>query len=155
MAATHPELFCAAGVHSGLAFGAATDVGSAFAAMRTGGSPTAGNPVPVIVFHGDSDSTVAPVNAELIVEARLRAHGARVTDGAGRRQPTVHTGTDGGRCRTRAVHATADGTVIAESWIVRDGRHAWSGGSPIGSYTDPQGPDASREIVRFFLDHRR
>jgi len=155
MAATHPELFCAAGVHSGLAFGAATDVGSAFAAMRTGGSPTAGNPVPVIVFHGDSDSTVAPVNAERIVEARLRAHCAKVTDGAGRSQPTVHTGTDGGRSRTRTVHAAADGTVIAESWIVRDGRHAWSGGSPIGSYTDPQGPDASREIVRFFLDHRR
>ena len=155
MAATYPELFCAAGVHSGLASGAASDVGSAFAAMQTGGSPTAGNPVPVIVFHGDSDNTVAPINAQRIVEARLRAHGGTAVDRADGRAPTVHTGTDGGRLRTRTVHTAVDGTVIAESWIVRGAGHAWSGGSPIGSYTDPLGPDATREIVRFFLDHRR
>jgi len=155
MAATYPELFCAAGVHSGLAFGAASDVGSAFAAMHTGGSSTAANPLPVIVFHGDSDSTVAPVNAERIIEARLRAHCGSAADRPGGRMPTVHTGADGGRLLTRTVHTTVDGTVIAESWIVRGAGHAWSGGSPIGSYTDPMGPDASREIVRFFLDHRR
>ena len=155
MAATYLELFCAAGVHSGLAFGAASDVGSAFAAMQTGGSPTAGNPLPVIVFHGDSDNTVAPINAQRIVEARLRAHGGTAADRADGRAPTVHTGTDGGRLRTRTVHTAVDGTVIAESWIVRGAGHAWSGGSPIGSYTDPLGPDATREIVRFFLDHRR
>ena len=152
MAATYPEVFCAAGVHSGLAFGAASDVGSAFAAMQTGGSPSAANPVPVIVFHGDCDVTVAVVNAERIVQARLKA---AVADGANRRPPMVHTGTDGGRRRTRTVHTNEDGTVIAESWIVGGGRHAWSGGSPIGSYSDPRGPDASREFVRFFLDHRR
>jgi poly(hydroxyalkanoate) depolymerase family esterase len=152
MAATYPEVFCAAGVHSGLAFGAASDVGSAFAAMQTGGSPSAANPVPVIVFHGDCDATVAVVNAERIVQARLKA---AVADGANRRPPMVHTGTDGGRRRTRTVHTNEDGTVIAESWIVGGGRHAWSGGSPIGSYSDPRGPDASREFVRFFLDHRR
>jgi poly(hydroxyalkanoate) depolymerase family esterase len=152
MAATYPEMFCAVGVHSGLAFGAASDVASAFAAMQTGGSPSAGNPVPVIVFHGDADPTVAVVNAERIVEARLRI---AVAKGAHRRPPMVHTGADGGRERTRTVHTAADGSVIAESWIVRGGRHAWSGGSPVGSYTDPHGPDASREFVRFFLDHRR
>jgi|GEM_PF-1804844 len=152
MAAIYPEVFCAAGVHSGLAFGAASDVGSAFAAMQTGGSPSAANPVPVIVFHGDCDATVAVVNAERIVQARLKA---AVADGANRRPPMVHTGTDGGRQRTRTVHTNEDGTVIAESWIVGGGRHAWSGGSPIGSYSDPRGPDASREFVRFFLDHRR
>ena len=152
MAAIYPEVFCAAGVHSGLAFGAASDVGSAFAAMQTGGSPGAANPVPVIVFHGDCDATVAVVNAERIVQARLKA---AVADGANRRPPMVHTGTDGGRQRTRTVHTNEDGTVIAESWIVGGGRHAWSGGSPIGSYSDPRGPDASREFVRFFLDHRR
>ena len=154
MAATYPELFCAAAVHSGLAFGAASDVGSAFAAMQTGGSPTAGNPVPVIVFHGDGDSTVAPINAQRIVEARLRTPEENTAAGGTGLSATVHTGDDGGRFRTRTVH-TVDGTVIAESWIVRGAGHAWSGGSPIGSYTDPQGPDASRELVRFVLDHRR
>jgi len=154
MAATHPELFCVAGVHSGLAFGAAADVGSAFAAMQTGGSPTAANAVPVIVFHGGSDSTVAPINAERIVQSRLRGHGTAAGTGA-HRPPTVHTGSDGGRPRTRTIHTAVDGTVIAESWIVGGAGHAWFGGSPVGSYTDPQGPDASREMVRFLLDHRR
>jgi len=155
MAATYPELFCAAGVHSGLAFGAASDVGSAFAAMQTGGSPTAGNPVPVIVFHGDGDGTVAPINAQRIVETRLRTPEENATPGGTGPKATVHTGNDGGRFRTRTVHTAVDGTVVAESWIVRGAGHAWSGGSPIGSYTDQQGPDASPEMVRFVLDHRR
>jgi poly(3-hydroxybutyrate) depolymerase len=122
--------------------------------MQTGGSPTAGNPVPVIVFHGDGDSTVAPINAQRIVEARLRTPEENAAPGGTGLKATVHTGDDGGRFRTRTVH-TVDGTVIAESWIVRGAGHAWSGGSPVGSYTDPQGPDASREMVRFVLDHRR
>lgn len=149
MGAAYPELYAAVGVHSGLPFGAASDLRSAFAAMRQGGEGRARRaaPIPTIVFHGDQDATVNPRNGDAIAAA--------VTQSAAGLHSTVQRGqVHGGRAYSRAVHADASGRALCEQWTIHGAGHAWSGGSPAGSYTDPQGPDAAREMLRFFLAHR-
>jgi poly(hydroxyalkanoate) depolymerase family esterase len=154
LAGSYPEMYAAVGIHSGLAHGTAQDMMSAFGAMQGGGSPGTGNTVPVIVFHGDRDSTIAAVNAEKIVTARLSV--PSVGDPVdGRPRPVTVQGDSGGRPYTRTVHTDRGGMVIAESWLVQGAGHAWSGGNPAGSYTDQQGPGATTEMVRFFLEHPR
>jgi poly(hydroxyalkanoate) depolymerase family esterase len=155
MAATYPDLFAAAGVHSGLAHGAAHDVTSGFAAMRNGGSPSPSGTLPLIVFHGDRDSIVAPVNADKLIACCLAARNNNVSRTAPPGPITTQGADTGGHRYTRDVYRGADGSVAAEQWIVHGGAHAWFGGSPVGTYTDAQGPDASAEMVRYFLEHHR
>ena len=149
----YPELYAAIGVHSGLACGAARDTVSAMAAMRQPrpGRATAGRAqvLPAIVFHGDADSTVHPGNADAVIGQA----GGGAGDGWTRR---VEQGqVPGGRAWERVCHAGPDGASVLEQWTVRGAGHAWSGGSAAGSYTDPKGPDASGEMLRFFLEHPR
>ena len=144
MGQRYPELYAAVGVHSGLACGAARDMGSAFAAMRGGAPVKAGaRVVPTIVFHGDRDTTVAPVNGDHVLE-QARA-------GASARAVATEGVSAGGVAYTRTVHRETDGRERLESWRIHGAGHAWSGGSADGSYTLPGGPDASREMLRFFL----
>ncbi len=153
MAKTYPDLFHGVGVHSGLAYQSAGNVMSAMAAMRGSsgsrlfGKPqsqeASGEPVRTIIFHGTADMTVHPSNAQRISDT---AHAA--TD----QQASVATsGTSNGRRFTRTVISHANGIPVVENWLIDGAGHAWSGGNTVGSYADAKGPDASAEMVRFFL----
>ena len=108
----------------------------------------------MIVFHGDRDHTVAPVNADKLIASRLTAaHTSAVDDAAPPVSTTTHRGDNASHAYTRSVYRDAENRVVAEQWIVHGGAHAWFGGNPTGSHTDAQGPDASAEILRFFLEH--
>jgi len=149
MGATYSDLYAAVGIHSGLACGAASDLPSAFVAMRQGGGSKAiadgKTSVPTIVFHGDRDTTVHPKNGDQIIEQAARATRPTMRVLRGR---VPH-----GHAYTRTVLIDGAGRAISEHWNIDGAGHAWSGGSPAGSYTDPQGPDATREMLRFFLEH--
>jgi poly(hydroxyalkanoate) depolymerase family esterase len=151
LGATHPDLYAAVGIHSGLAAGAARDLPSAFAAMRQGGKGfgSAGYRVPTIVFHGDRDTTVHPRNGELVIAQAASGAGAGENPLASTQRGQV----PGGHAYTRVVYRDPDESVFMEHWIIHGAGHAWAGGSQSGSYTDPRGPDASREMLRFFSRH--
>lgn len=159
LGATYPDVFAAVGSHSGLPYRAAHDIPSAFAAM--GGSHITRDPIddmsagvlasvtPLIAFQGDCDKTVASSNAETLVRRAIRA-AAELSP-----ESRVSKGEGIGRAYTRTTYTTALGVPLVEFWQIHGAGHAWSGGSPAGSYTDTQGPDASAEMVRFFLQVTR
>lgn len=148
----YPELFAAVGVHSGLPAGAASDLPSALAAMKQGPqrATASGATPPTIIFHGDADGTVSARNGAALVAAALSgrpdARSAASTESG--RSP-------GGRGYTRQTHADERGRPVVEHWLLHGAGHAWAGGSVRGSYTDPAGPDASAEMLRFFLRHHQ
>jgi len=154
MGATYPDLFAAVGIHSGLPYRSAADLPSAFAAMRgdaklpgqrsrkSRGTGDDSPRIRTIIFHGDADNIVHPSNATNMVEVEMgsesveRAEAGHVTN----------------RAHTRTVTRDKSGAVVVEQWLIHGSGHAWSGGSPDGTYTDPHGPDASQEMLRFFFE---
>lgn len=175
LAACYPDVFAAVAIHSGLPYRSATDLASAFAVMGHAGANTTtdghaihsamgthARPLPSLVIHGTADRTVAPENARHILAQsmhanRLAAPRSSAHDPA---RPTTSQDTraDGGLFYTRNQWIDAHGTLMHESIEVQDLGHAWSGGTPGGSYTDPRGPSATEAIWAFFAraaPHRR
>lgn len=166
MGRTYPDLYAAVGVHSGIPYAVAHDAPSAFAAMKgTAGQPghtksTLPPLMPTIVLHGDRDKTVHPSNGQKLAEqfspGDAVAHAEPTTE-CGRpergRPQRAGARARGGRAYTRTLLRNPDGKVVVEYWLVHGAGHAWFGGNPQGSHTDAKGPDASTEMLRFFLEH--
>jgi poly(hydroxyalkanoate) depolymerase family esterase len=152
MLKTWPDLYAAACVHSGLASGCAKDLPSALAAMKGGKalrSRVRTTPQrPLIVFHGDADKTVHPSNAAELL-ASFDAGTTTVN------APSSTSGTPNSSRGATLQRLVAANGVEAEYWSIHGAGHAWAGGSQRGSYTDPAGPDATAEMLRFFLAHPR
>ena len=154
--ATYPELYAAAGIHSGLAYRAAHDLESVIMAMKNGSKrpvkkseQNAGTAiqcfVPTIVLHGARDQTVNVKNSDRIVaalKAGLIQHDIKV-------KKNVQAGSD----FTRTLYQDGSGQTCIEDWRLHGAGHFWSGGDPRGSHTSAQGPNASEIIMQFFLAH--
>ena len=170
LAMTHPDLYAAVGVHSGLPHGAAHSIPSALAAMRGDAAPLASRnnkragagamssmdqKIPAIIFHGDRDTTVHPGNGDRVAAQ----HSGSIGSGSGPKNAIDIKSEQGkvpnGHAYTRTTHHDANGKAIVEQWSIHGAGHAWAGGAPQGSYTDPKGPDATGEMLRFFLTHSK
>ena len=169
MGATYPDVFSAIGIHSGLEYKAATSQNAAFTAMSSGGPDpgTQGNAaytamgsfartVRTMVFHGTSDFTVAVVNGNQALSQWAQTND-RASDGADNNNIddtadlTQGGQVSGGRTYTRYVYEDAADNVVMEKYLVDSMGHNWSGGVLGGTYTDPNGPSASRLMADFFL----
>lgn len=153
MGSAYPDIFVAVGIHSGVALGQAHSLGSAMSAMRGQATPRPAakmrRPLPMIVFQGDRDRVVHPSNAvEFLANLENSRPGPLVSQSFSGQSAK-------GRDFTRKVYKSAAGDVLLEVWTIHGSGHGWSGGHAAGSYTDPAGPDASREMLRFFLARKR
>lgn len=161
MATEYPDLFAAAAVHSGMPYNAAKSLFSALSAMKNGPrrrwydvpaksdgeAPT----VPMIVFHGDADTVVHPINGEHVIKQAVAGTSGAEGDPVTVTSFVEHDGPER-RSYTRTIYHDESGRNMAEQWVIHGSGHAWSGGCSDGSYTDPNGPDATNEMMRFFYD---
>lgn len=147
LAESYPEIFSKVALHSGLERGAAHDVMSAFAAMKGNVAArrdrVSGHFSRKLIIHGTADATVHASNGDrLFAVMRSRYPNSSIL---------VSEIRSAGKTAMRQTLIDSSGRVQAEYMPIDGGGHAWSGGDSTGSFTDPEGPDASREIVSFFL----
>lgn len=158
----YSDIYAAIGVHSGLLYRGINNMFSALAAMKTGAgqigkieelrdelSNSIGVPAaldrhdqPLIIFHGDQDDVVASQNA---TDLMAYHHQDNLYQQHQYQETSAHYDL------TRTTYQNAKGKNLAEQWIIHGAGHAWSGGNAEGSFTDANGPDASVEMMRFFM----
>ena len=165
MAVTYPDLYAAVGINSGCEYSA----GAACAGFQSADANQAGQrayqamgqyarAIPFIVFAGDQDRIVPPVNAKQLVQSNLVI--ADMADD-GKANGSVPSSpmrssfgrSPGGQSYTTQVYSNGHGAELGQFWSVNGMGHAWSGGDPAAQYTDPQGPDASTAMYTFFANH--
>ena len=172
LGATYPDIFAAIGVHSGIEYQAVTNITSALNVMRQRGPDPVlqgkrayeamgsyQRVVPMIVFQGTRDRVVPPIIGDQLVQQwmqtnHLASHGLYVADFT---NPTTTTSgqVPGGYAYTVYTWKDTKGNDVQTYWKIQGLGHAWSGGSPNGSHTDPRGPNASVAMYQFFMNHPR
>lgn len=172
LGATYPDLFAAIVVASGLEYAAASSSGSAFGVMQSGGpdplrqgqaayqamGPRA-RVVPVLVFHGSKDTTVAPINGQQALTQFARTDdladdGSANGSISGTPALTETLQVPGGRSYTHYVYNDGAGRPLLERYLIDGMAHAWSGGRG-SSYADAKGPDATALTWAFLMAHPR
>lgn len=149
MGAAYPDFFSAVCVYSGLAVGSATDIPQAFSAMRSGSAgKKLARSVPTIVFQGLADATVHSSNGQAVVAQTLATHQSL-------KKLSKKGKSTGGKSYRQTRYDDSKGRTVCEYWEIDGAGHAWAGGHAEGSFTDPSGPCASEEMLRFFLQHAR
>lgn len=159
LAALHPGRFAAIAAHSGVPYGAAEGEGKAEAVLAGAGPsatelsrrlreavPTGASLPPLLAIHGTADQLVSPENTRRLVSTWLAAS----RDGSPEPDREVRGGEEGDGYPYLRRRWGGTGRDRVEAWLVDGLGHAWSGGSPEGTWTDPQGPDATRVVLDFF-----
>ena len=167
MGATYPDMYAAVGVGSGCEYQA----GAPCAGYRSEDPEQAGHAayqamgsnarmVPFIVFQGDQDNTVPPVNAQQLVQAGLVAADLADDGSENNSVPKDAAKSSLGRSSamqsesyTTSYYSDGHGHELAQYWVVHGMGHAWSGGNASMQYSDASGPDESAAMYDFFASH--
>jgi poly(hydroxyalkanoate) depolymerase family esterase len=164
MGAAYPHRYAAIAVHSGCQYGGLPCSANggpdpvrqgALAHQAMGAHARV---VPVIVFQGDADTTVPPINAEQVVQQWISTNdyaddGTRNGSVPTRRYSTISGPAAGGHRYDVDYYVDQAGAPVVERWLVRGMGHAWSGGCVCEPYTDPDAPDATAATYAFFEAH--